>query len=202
MDSDAPIKRQESKSKLNLRERYCPMKNGISLPCKGDFLVANRFLHKKLLYRHYWNPRQHLPRVRHTCRVPNPSPLPLPAPWEKGQLWNRGTTTLLLQLIKEQAGGTHHCNGGVELGNAHSAGRVLAVEAFIRKTAAVIGLHCRLRSVGIQVNEFLTWTDRQGDINKKNHARSWSSEKQRWDRKRRKNDDRASSRNPTEEPTF
>lgn len=69
---------------------------------------------------------------------------------------------------QQQAAGTHHRNGGVELGNAHSAGRVLAVEAFIGETAAVIGLHCRLRSVGIQVNEFLTWTDRQGDMNRKN----------------------------------
>lgn len=57
---------------------------------------------------------------------------------------------------QKQAAGTHHRNGGVKLSNAHSAGRVLAVEAFIRETAAVTGLHCRLRSVGIQVNEFLT----------------------------------------------
>lgn len=70
----------------------------------------------------------------------------------------------------KQRVGTHHCDGGVKLSNVHSAGRVLAVEAFIRQTATVIGLHCRLRSVGIQVNEFLTWTDRQGDINRKNHV--------------------------------
>jgi len=77
-----------------------------------------------------------------------------------------------------QVAATHHCNGGVKLGDVHSAGRVLAVETFIGETAAVIGLHCRLCSVGIQVNEFLTWTDRQGDIRRKNHARSWSSGKE------------------------
>lgn len=52
------------------------------------------------------------------------------------------------------------------------------MEAFVRETAAVVGLHCRLCSVGIQVNEFFTWTDRQGDMMRKNHARRWSSEKQ------------------------
>ena len=78
----------------------------------------------------------------------------------------------------KQEAGTHHRNGGVKVSNAHSAGRVLAVEAFVRETAAVIGLHRRLRSVGIQVNEFLTWTDRQGDMKRKNHARSWYSEKE------------------------
>lgn len=82
------------------------------------------------------------------------------------------------KLGRKQAAGTHHCDGGVELSDAHSAGRVLAVEAFVRETATVTGLHCRLCSVGIQVNELLTWTDRQRNINRKNHARSCFSEKQ------------------------
>lgn len=96
------------------------------------------------------------------------------------------------ELAGKQAGRTHHGNGGVELGNAHSAGRVLAVEAFVRETAAVVGLHCRLRSVGIQVNEFLTWRNRQEDMNKKNGARSCSSEKQMMRKKRGESNDGAS----------
>lgn len=97
------------------------------------------------------------------------------------------------ELAGKQAARTHHRNGGVELGNAHSAGRVLAVEAFIRETATVVGLHCRLRSVGIQVNEFLTWTNRQGDMNRKNRARSCSSEKQMVRKKRGQSNQGASS---------
>lgn len=68
---------------------------------------------------------------------------------------------------------THHGNGGVELGNAHPARRVLAVEALVGEAAAVTGLHHRLRGVGVQVNELLTWAQRQGHINRESHARSW-----------------------------
>lgn len=53
--------------------------------------------------------------------------------------------------------GTYHGNGRVELSNAHPAGRVLAVEALIRDKAAVSQLHCRLCSMGVQINEFLSW---------------------------------------------
>lgn len=47
---------------------------------------------------------------------------------------------------------THHCDGGVEFSDAHSAGRVLAMEALVRDTATVTGLHSRLGSVGVQIN--------------------------------------------------
>lgn len=51
---------------------------------------------------------------------------------------------------------THHGDGGVELGDAHPARGVLAVEALVGEAAAVTGLHRRLRGVGVQVNELLT----------------------------------------------
>lgn len=53
-------------------------------------------------------------------------------------------------------GRTHHGNGGVELPNAHSARRVLAVEALVRDGAAVGHFHCWLRRVRVQVDELLT----------------------------------------------
>lgn len=56
----------------------------------------------------------------------------------------------------EQENRTHHGDGGVELGDAHPAGRVLAVEAFVGEAAAVAGLHRRLRGVRVQVNQLLT----------------------------------------------
>lgn len=87
------------------------------------------------------------------CRIPSPSPLPLPAPCgtEGPQQcpWGDG----------EQEDRTHHGNGGVELGDAHPARRMLAVEALIGEAAAVTGLHCWLCGVRIQVNELLTWAE-------------------------------------------
>lgn len=80
---------------------------------------------------------------------------------------------------------THHGNGGVELGNAHPARRVLAVEALVGEAAAVTGLHRWLRGVGVQVNELLTWAQRQGHINRESHARSWEvviEEEEQWQR--------------------
>lgn len=54
---------------------------------------------------------------------------------------------------------THHSNGRVELGNAHPAGRVLAVEALVGDGAAGSTVHRRLRGVRVQVDEFLPWQD-------------------------------------------
>lgn len=53
--------------------------------------------------------------------------------------------------------GTYHSNGRVKFSNAHPAGRVLAVEALIRDKAAVSQFHCRLCSMGVQIDELLTW---------------------------------------------
>lgn len=52
--------------------------------------------------------------------------------------------------------GTYHGNGWVKLPNAHPTGRVLAVEALVGDKAAVCQLHCRLCSMGIQIDELLT----------------------------------------------
>lgn len=102
--------------------------------------------------------------------------------------------------LGDGAAGTHHRDGGVELGNAHSAGRVLAVEAFVGETSAVVVLHRGLRGVGVQVNELLTCTDGQGDVKRRNVLKNSSSEKQMA--RYKKGDDGACSPNPTEEPMF
>lgn len=59
----------------------------------------------------------------------------------------------------EGRNGTHHSNGWVELGNAHPAGRVLAVEALVGDGAAGSTVHRRLCGVRVQVDEFLPWQD-------------------------------------------
>lgn len=51
--------------------------------------------------------------------------------------------------------GTYHGNGRVKLSNAHPTGRVLAMEALVRDKAAVSQLHCRLSSMGVQIDELL-----------------------------------------------
>lgn len=52
--------------------------------------------------------------------------------------------------------GTYHGNGWVKLSNTHPTGRVLAVEALVGDKAAVSQLHCRLCSMGVQIDELLT----------------------------------------------
>lgn len=82
-------------------------------------------------------------------RAPSPTPLPLPV--------EQGEPSSAPGVLGSRRNRTHHGNGGVELGDAHPARRVLAVEALVGEAAAVTGLHRRLRGVGVQVNQLLTW---------------------------------------------